>query len=232
MCGMANAIVEKPITEAEWEALEDPPGGRYEIIDGRLVVNPSPNFQHNRYEHNLVAIFEYALMQAGLDLPVTSDVEWRILGPNSVTNAPRADVAIGQVIHPEKDIHDAVPLLVAEIWSKDTRPSTKSARRAMWADHGVDHYWDIQLHDTPDQAKITVYNHHQSPLPIAHAAGNRPLTITQPIPLTITPADIPTWTINLAQQGELKDQRIRELEQENERLRHQQGQAAGHHNST
>ena len=106
---LAPTALRRMLSVAEWEALEDPIGGRYEILDGRLVVNPSPGGDHNRIGEDLADMIRAAIDDAELDYEVTIDVEWRVVENGRVPQAPRGDIVIGH-LDPSKGIHYELPL--------------------------------------------------------------------------------------------------------------------------
>jgi len=207
MDGMASLVSSRPITEAEWEAMADPPNGRYEILDGRLFVTPSPNDDHNRHAEDLADLLRRAVRINGLNYTVTSDVEWRVLGEEYVTEAPRGDVVVGFGLHPDKKIHVEVPVLVGEIWSSVTRPATIRERRTAWARLGVNHYWEVQLGESPEDAHLLVFDFGSQTMPIATATGDEVMNIEVPFAVAIIPALIHGWADRESQRADREAQR-------------------------
>lgn len=182
------------LSVAEWEALEDPwgpGGGRYEILDGWLILNPAPSGDHNRYGEDLADMIRGAIDDADLDIDVHIDVEWRVVESGRVAQAPRGDILVGPV-HESSKYLDQLPLFVAEIWSAGTRPSVRTRKRNYWAARGLRHYWSIRLGTPPT---IEIYDLVASPDLIRAATGDQTLTITEPFPVTVTPSDVRGWSL-------------------------------------
>jgi Uma2 family endonuclease len=127
----------------------DRPGDRHEIIDGELVVTPSPIPIHQVISSNL----EYALarfvretsagivLHAPVDIRLTPD---NVLIPDIIFIAHERRHVIGP-----KTI-DAPPDLVVEILSPGTRQRDLTVKRDLYARFGVQEYWIV------DPARRTV----------------------------------------------------------------------------
>jgi len=215
---MVQILSDKPISEAEWEALEDPPHGRYEIIDGALTVNPSQSNDHSRLANDLVMFLRCWLPDIGLgdDFVVTYDVEWRTGGPEQILHAPRGDVVLGpNVLHPKKGIHIEKPLLVAEVWSPRTPPSVERERRLMWSNHGVEHYWDVRL-DYYGSISITVFDFTVQAMPIAVASDDEELQLTAPFAVSFAPSILRDFSYIRVRKAALADRQIAQATRETE----------------
>jgi Uma2 family endonuclease len=209
MDAVGELVLDRPITVAEWEALEDPDGGRFEILDGRLIVSPSGDADHSRFGEDLADQLRVALQRAGMDLPVTLDVEWRTVAADVVVQAPRGDVVVGRSLDPRRRIHDAVPLLVIEVWSARTPWPERNARRSYWATRGLAHYWELHLADDADHARLDVHDLRAGETLLQSVTGWASLAISEPFPVEVQPAAIHGWT---ARQFELAEARITEAE--------------------
>ena len=217
-----EVVLDQPITEAQWDALADPPGGRYEVLGGQLVVNSSSNARHNWLGEDLADLFRFALRDAGLDRPVTTDVEWRTVAADVVSEAPRGDVVVGATLDPVRYIHVETPLLVAEIWSDGTAASTVAAKRSYWKDRGLDHYWEITVGADEDAVDIAIWHLGSDRLP-QRVSGDNTVVVSEPFAIEITPATIIGATQRiydeLAERVDELDERVDELASENEMLR-------------
>jgi len=195
---MDRVVSTEPITEAEWEALSDPVGGRYEIIGGVLIMNPSQTADHSRYNEDLADLIRWALAHADdpalREYEVTIDVEWRTVEGTIVSEAPRGDILVSTGVDQHKGIHLEQPLLVVEVWSPSTRPATKRNRRRMWRGRQLSHYWEVNLGASADETNVSVYeliNNHQ--FPVAAATGSETLTVSEPFALNLRPDNIRGW---------------------------------------
>ena len=222
MAAMAEVVLDRMLTESEWDALRDPDGGRYEILDGRLVMSPSSNADHNDLNVDLVMMVRELIRTAGLDLRVTTDVEWRTVAGDVVLQAPRGDLVVGTV-DAIRRIHNALPLLVAEVWSADTRPGVIESKRSYWRSLGLEHYWEIVLGETAADTALSIWElaHNRVPL---RARGHDRLSIAEPFSLEIAPAELHGWadararrleqrSDELEERGRESEERARELEE-------------------
>lgn len=180
----------------EWDKLNDPDGGRLEMLDSQLVTTPPGNADHNRFASDLASILRVALGRAGMDdLPVTCDVEWRTIEDGLLTQAPRGDVVVGTHLDPITRYHHGVPLLVVEIWSPETRPSERRSKREYWARRGVDHYWEVALGQDLVNTSLFVYNFSLDTDELVRADGNESLALTEPFPVEVTPGQVRGWVL-------------------------------------
>jgi Uma2 family endonuclease len=126
-------------------------GDRHELIDGGLVVTPSPIPVHQIISANI----EYALMrhvrERGLGIVLDAPIDIRFTPEN---------VLVPDIIFIAQDrLHiigpktiDAAPDLVAEILSPGTRRRDLDIKRALYARFGVQEYWIVD----PDARTLIV----------------------------------------------------------------------------
>ena len=128
-----------------------PDDERWELIDGELFRMPSPNIAHQRTSGNLF-------------LRVASFVQERDLG---IVFAAPTDVVLSDTDVVEPDLLfissermgiiatlnvQGAPDLVAEIHSPSTAQRDLTAKRELYARHGVKEYWPID----PETRTVTV----------------------------------------------------------------------------
>jgi len=130
------------LTIEQYMALgEDPPGMRYELSDGELIVTPSSNYFHNEIRDRFNARLRTFLGTNPLGI-VTSETDVK-LGGNIVR---RPDVAF---IHKDRlpgvDLGHiplaAVPNLVIEIVSPTDRAADLRKKTSQYFDAGVQSIW-------------------------------------------------------------------------------------------
>ena len=177
MAVMAAANV---LTRADLDALPDD-GLRHELIDGQFVMTPAPGTAHQIIAASFVEILRPLVR--GTELRVLSSPYDVVLGPHvvepDVVVAPRAAFT-------GKDL-TAPPLLVIEILSPSTRHLDYGRKREIYAEAGVRHYWIVD----PDEPAITTYELVDGDCrKAAHASGDETLEAHQPVPLSITPAEL------------------------------------------
>jgi Uma2 family endonuclease len=123
-------------TQADLDALPESSGYRFELLDGILIVSPSPNLAHQR----LVAQLHLLL---GRDCPADCEVLFAPfdLKPN-VERTFQPDLFVARSADfDEKMLTRAAPLLVVEVRSPSTGLYDRTAKRAVYAEWGVPGYW-------------------------------------------------------------------------------------------
>jgi Uma2 family endonuclease len=94
-----------------WEQFANPPGYRAEIIQGELVVSPSPVFRHQIAVTRLSSLLDEASPKGYV---AVADMEWRLAEAGVVASAPWPDV---MVVRPAGNGFATPPLLAVEVLS-------------------------------------------------------------------------------------------------------------------
>ena len=130
---------------------EEHPGDRHEIINGELVVTPSPAPMHQIVSRALFRLLDRHVAAGDLGEVLFAPVDIRLTPDN---------VLIPDIIYIARDrLHvigsktvDAPPDLVVEIFSPGTRRRDLDTKRALYARFGVQEYWIVD----PDAETVTV----------------------------------------------------------------------------
>jgi Uma2 family endonuclease len=130
---------------------EERPGDRHEIIDGELVVTPSPIPVHQIISANIEYALARLVRESGLGIVLHAPIDIRFTPEN---------VLIPDIIFIAQDrLHiigpktiDAAPDLVVEILSPGTRRRDLEIKRALYARFGVQEYWIVD----PDARTLSV----------------------------------------------------------------------------
>jgi Uma2 family endonuclease len=137
----------RPLTAADLETMPDD-GHRYELIDGALIVTPSPAVPHQRVVGNLHVVLRQAcppdleVMLAPLDITV-SDVT--VLQPDLLV-APRSTLGGRKMV--------GLPVLAVEVLSPSTRLIDLNLTRAAYERAAVAAYWVVD----PDPVSLTAWH--------------------------------------------------------------------------
>ena len=142
-------------TRATYEDyLNTPEGERYELLDGELVMVPSPNATHQRIVGRLHAVLLGHITDAGLgDLFMAPfDV---VVWDGGQRNVVQPDILFisterGHILT-EANVQGA-PDLVVEVLSPSTESVDRGYKRELYARHGVGEYWLVD----PDARSVTV----------------------------------------------------------------------------
>ena len=163
-------------TPADLAAMPDD-GRRYELVDGVLVVSPSPSRPHQRASMRLSVILD---RHAPVELEVLAAPCDLLLGPDTV-------VQPDLLIVPAED-DDALPVLVVEILSESTRRFDLALKRARYETAGIGAYWVIDPGSTPSIVAWELRD--GAYVEVARAEGADTARLRHPFPIQVTPADL------------------------------------------
>lgn len=172
----------EPLTYDDVQRLPDD-GNRYELLDGYLLVTPSPHWSHQRGLANLLVLLKLAA-PAELDVfPAPTDwyVDERNFFEPDVVVCRRPDVTARRI--------EGLPLLVVEILSPGTRARDLTLKRAAYERGGAGAYWILD----PEVPRLTVLERDAATGRFAEVAsvdGAEPFTAERPFPVTVVPADL------------------------------------------
>lgn len=176
-------------TVEDWLAWDGAGDQRVELIDGSLVVHPAPLPRHQRILHRLKRLIDDPLAEYGL----TGDVTGR--GVASMTMRPEQGLIPDVLVVPsdvdidELTVMDATDVvLIVEVVSSSSDHWDRVRKLEIYAGMGIPHYWLI---DPGLQVTITTLlldggAYRQG----AHASGDEPLQIDQPLHVTLTPSQL------------------------------------------
>lgn len=155
---MTSALSELYPPSGEWttDDLDELPedGHRYELIDGALVVPPSPTSHHQKLILRLGPALEPTCPP---DLEVTQGVEVRISARRSFTPDLLVVTAEAAARGPSKFRPNEVVLAV-EVVSPGSVTMDRVAKPALYAQAGIPYYWRIET-----QYGIVVHTHRLDP---------------------------------------------------------------------
>ncbi|TCC27257.1 Uma2 family endonuclease [Kribbella speibonae] len=140
------------LTVGEYATLGEDDAGRSELMEGNLVMSPSPSPDHN------MAALRIALQlmpQLPQDLEVITDVDidLELVPPDQPGFSRRPDViavrrSARRRVRTEGGLIRASEVLaVVEIVSPGSRRTDNVVKRAEYADAGIPHYWIVDLQE-------------------------------------------------------------------------------------
>lgn len=175
---MADVAHASPcVLASEWDALRDPPSGRWEILGGELVLTPSATPDHNDAAFALCAILRERVpptLRVGIDLDWVLEVPG---DPRFIVNAPRPDV----VVWPRHHARVAEPVLAIEVLSPSDSGRI-AAKRFAYALAGLPAYLEVDL----DTGQLTRYQLANGALTIAESGATVTITLPDVQPFTVT----------------------------------------------
>jgi Uma2 family endonuclease len=150
----------------------------YEVIDGAIVVNPPPTWDHQEFLMEILAGLhraappELVVMPAGLHF---------YYEPGSYLEP---DVVVCRRSDRRREGLRGTPLLVVELLSPSTRRIDLGRKKEIYRDAGVPSYWVVD----PDARELTVLtliegDYQQT----QQLSGQQELSVTGPFPATLRP---------------------------------------------
>lgn len=158
------ATTAKRLTFEDLELLpEEHEGDRHELIDGELIVTPSPAPKHQIASRSLFRRLDRHVVENDLGEVYYAPIDIRFTPDN---------VLIPDIIFIARDrLHivgpqtvDAAPDLVVEILSPGTRRRDLTTKRDLYARFGVREYWPVDLDERSVEVLALVGDAYQ-PLP-------------------------------------------------------------------
>lgn len=154
-------------------------GWRYELLDGTLIVTPTPAMHHQRASMRLVVLLASAcppgleVFHAPFAVTLTDDT---VMQPDLLV-ARQSDLV-------PDGLHTA-PLLAVEIASPSTRLVDLELKKARYEAAGCPSYWIVD----PDEPSVTAWELNGGAYAVAgRATGTERLTVTTPFAVSIVPA--------------------------------------------
>ena len=165
---------------ADLETLPDN-GLRYELLDGTLLVTPSPT------PHHQGAIVELAVLLRSACPPdhrvFVAPPDWQ---PDGRTSLQPDLLVVRRDRIGEKNITEA-PTPGVEVLSPGTARIDRMIKLSRYGEGGALHYWivdpqvpSIQVFDLVDEAYVLV----------AEGTGSVPVSVTKPVAATVIPQDL------------------------------------------
>jgi Uma2 family endonuclease len=176
------AVLLRPLNYADLERERENHDERLELIEGEIVVSPSPSGMHQVVALRLGSLLQHTLMERGLGAVFLApfDVafdEFSVLQPDLLVllRSQRARFTNERI--------KGAPSLVIEILSLSTRRYGRDIKRDFYARHGVPEYWLVN----PGERTVTVFSF------IKHGRYEREETTSD----TTRSATIPEFTVDL-----------------------------------
>jgi Uma2 family endonuclease len=149
------------LTVADYEALPEEVSRQIEIVDGAVVVSPSPRRARQHIAHNLVAALKAI---TGTEHTAVGDVDLRLRDVPLLNRRP--DVVVYDATLPDDEVlRPEHCLLVIEIMSEGSVTTDQIDKPGEYAASGIRHFWRIE-HD--DQV-INVFRYQLDPMTRTYA---------------------------------------------------------------
>lgn len=175
------------VSRSEFETIRDRPLGadRYELLDGEVLVTPSPSPAHQRVVAELIALLRPAVPPDCWVLPGPLDVELTTSDGDTVL---QPDLLIARRDRLTTTGHKGPPVLVVEVLSPTTWQRDLGVKMAAYAEASVPHYWVV----APTTRSITVYQlgADRTYTEHAHAEGDQMVALETPVKVSLSPASL------------------------------------------
>ncbi|HZC26358.1 MAG TPA: Uma2 family endonuclease [Actinopolymorphaceae bacterium] len=178
---MQRARKGQPFTWADFDAMPDDDGHRYEIIDGVLIVSPAPRPLHQRVVLQLarrlaeVCPSELETLVAPVDIWLAEDT---VVEPD-VLVARRDELTDRGLFGP--------PLLVVEVLSPGNRGTDLVSKRTSYERSGCPSYWIVDP-DIPSLLELQLRDGRY--VETADVKADEPFHTTAPYPVSFTPSSL------------------------------------------
>ncbi|WP_152362360.1 Uma2 family endonuclease [Microlunatus speluncae] len=167
-----------PFTKADLEELPDD-GRRYELIDGVLIVTPTPTWQHQGALRELVILLQR-------NCPEELEV---FIGPLNVDLAEdsllRPDALVVRRDRLGEEQLAGMPELIIEVVSANTRQFDQILKHSRYEDAGCPSYWVVDP-DVPSIAAWELVDGRY--VEAGRAEGDTELVLTRPYQVVVNPA--------------------------------------------
>lgn len=181
MTVMITTPLDKPpgesFTVADLERMPDD-GRRYEIIDGVLIVSPSPIPIHQIALTNLLVLLYQEVPQDLRALPAPLDV---VLADDT---AVEPDILVARRSDFGPKNLPAAPLLAVEVLSPSSRRIDRMLKFSRYAEAGIASYWIVD----PEEPRLLAFDLvGEDYVEVADISGDEEWTARAPFPVTIRP---------------------------------------------
>lgn len=140
------------LTIAEYAALGETEHGYTELIEGRLIMSPSPVPDHNNAALEL-AIALRPCLPADYEVQLDTDVDLELAPADEPGSSRRPDLMVinreaRRRVRAERGlIRASEVLLVVEVVSPSSKRIDHVHKRADYADAGIPNYWIVDIDD-------------------------------------------------------------------------------------
>ncbi len=171
----------RPFTTSDLDAMVDD-GYRREIIEGRLIVSPSPISEHQKAAGRLYSLLD-RYCPNGLSVLI-APLDWH--PPTGESLQPDIMVIREEDYNP-KGFQIGAPLLAVEVRSPSTAIYDETEKRARYESLGVIDYWMVDP-ATPSIVALHLTDSHY--VEVGRVTGDDSLKATTPFPVTVVPSEL------------------------------------------
>ena len=175
----------KPRTKLTYEDyLNTPDDERYELINGELIMAPSPRWAHQEADMEIGSILHTFVKRYNLGVVCSAPFDV-VLSDTDVVQPDLLFVSRERLHIITEDNIQGAPDLAVEILSPSTSARDRGYKRDLYAKHGVKEYWQV---DT-DAKRITVLS--------LNADGDYDVVAVYGVGQTLASPLLPGFALNL-----------------------------------
>lgn len=173
------------MTAADYDALPEEDCRNIEVVDGAVILSPSPRRSHQDIARHLAHALEGA---ADRHLAVSTDVDLRLRDVPLLNRRP--DIVVYDSSLPDDVIlRPEHCVLVVEVMSPGSVTTDQIDKPAEYAKAGIEHFWRVENNDQD----LTVFRHRLDLATRAYAlisVDTGKLKVTDPLNLNLDLADL------------------------------------------
>lgn len=173
---LVTTLPRRPLTVDDLELMPDD-GHRYELIDGTLIVSPSPSLRHQIVHANLMEILRHA---CPAELRVLSAPLAVVLADDT---SVQPDLLVVRRDLPGPKVTE-LPTLAVEILSPSSRLIDLNLKRARYERAGVPSFWVVD----PDALRLLAWELRDAAyVEVAAVSDDVGWTAERPFPVAVNP---------------------------------------------
>jgi Uma2 family endonuclease len=147
------AILSHPLTYDDLLAARERTDDRLELIEGELVVTPSPTPRHQLVVHRLAVMLDRVIVEPHLGLVLEAPLDAYL----DERNILQPDLVV--LLHDRKGLFgsaklEGAPSLAIEVISPSTGRRDRGIKRDLYARYDVPEYWTVD----PDAKTVTAFS--------------------------------------------------------------------------
>lgn len=150
---MAMSILSRALTYDDLKRERETRDERLELIEGEIIVTPSPSLMHQIVVHRLDVLLDRAIVESGLGLVIGAPFDVYF----DAQNVPQPDLMV-VLWDREQALGSArlesAPSLAIEVVSPSSATKDRVTKRDLYARYGVPEYWLVD----PDAQTVTVFS--------------------------------------------------------------------------
>ncbi|MDQ3226355.1 MAG: Uma2 family endonuclease [Chloroflexota bacterium] len=147
------AIQSHLLTYDDLERMRETRDERLELIEGEMVVTPSPSPMHQLVVHRLAVLSDRAIVETGFGVVLESPLDVYLMAQN-VFQPDRIVLLRDRFTHFGSNMVESAPNLTIEVICPSSRGYDRVIKRNVYARFGVHEFWLVD----PDTRTITVFS--------------------------------------------------------------------------